>query len=95
MITILLFYIFLALATQFIASSPAPVGSVPMRLVNNAGASIELFWNDVFSAKEPGEGLKLVKQTTKPIRNSSDTTVSASYLHLIVLYFYLFFFVDQ
>lgn len=66
----------------------APVGSVPMRVVNNAGASIELFWNDVFSAKEPGEDLKLVKQTTKPIRNSSDTTINSYDTHEFVIRFY-------
>ena len=57
-----------------IDSSSAPIGSVPMRVVNHAGSSIDLFWIDHFSA-QPGAELKLVKQTTKPIRNSTDTTV--------------------
>ena len=53
----------------------APVGSIPMRVVNHSGKIVELFWIDTFSEKAPGQDLKLVKQTTKPLRNTSDTTV--------------------
>lgn len=37
---------------------------------------MELYWVDTFTAREPGEEYRLVKQTTKPLRNTSDTTVS-------------------
>lgn len=54
-----------------VASEPVPAGSVIMRIVNKAGSPIELFWVNVFEKTRP-----LVKQTQKPIRNNSDTTVS-------------------
>jgi hypothetical protein len=53
-----------------LASGAVPVNSIPMKIVNEAGAPIELYWVNVY--EKPN---KLVKQTTKPIRNSSDTTV--------------------
>jgi hypothetical protein len=55
------------------AAEPVPAGSVIMKIVNKAGSPIELFWVNVFEKSRP-----LVKQTTKPIRNNSDTTVSSS-----------------
>jgi hypothetical protein len=53
------------------ASEPAPPGSIQMRIVNHAGAPIELFWINTFEPHRP-----LVKQTTKAIRNNTDTVVS-------------------
>lgn len=71
-----LFYVLLiAILNSIVVGSSAPIGSVPMRVVNHAGSSIELFWIDHFNA-QPGAELKLVKQTTKPIRNSTDATVN-------------------
>ena len=54
-----------------VSSEGVPPGSVVMRIVNHAGTPIELFWVNVFEDARP-----LVKQTTKPIRNSTDTVVS-------------------
>eukprot|EP01038_Epipyxis_sp_PR26KG_P006718 gene6718-9211_t len=55
----------------------APPGSVPMRLVNYAGSPIELFWIDTFN----GPNVQLVKQTTKPIRNNSETHINSYDTH--------------
>jgi hypothetical protein len=63
-------------------SASAPVGSVPMKIVNNAGYPIELFWMNIY--KQPVE---LVKQTTKPIRNASDTTINSYDTHKFTLKF--------
>lgn len=57
-------------------SGSAPANSVSMKVVNNAGAPIELFWVNIF--KTPNE---LVLQTSKPIRNSSDTNINSYDTH--------------
>lgn len=55
------------------------------KVVNNAGAPIELFWINAYAKKGSFED-NLVLQTTKPIRNSSDTSVSISiYLIIIII----------
>ena len=63
------------------ASAPPP-NSVPMKVVNSAGAPIELFWINVF--KTPQE---LVLQTQKPIRNSSDTQINSFDTHEFMVKF--------
>lgn len=52
------------------ASDAAPPGSIPMRILNHAGAPIELFWMNTFDPGAP-----LVLQSEKPLRNSSDLNV--------------------
>jgi hypothetical protein len=56
---------------QIATSEIAPPGSVVMRLANNAGKPVELFWINIFEADRP-----LVKQTAKPLRNGTDTSVN-------------------
>ena len=51
-------------------SQAPPAGSVIMRILNHAGAPIELFWINVFDPQRP-----LLKQTAKPIRNNTDNVV--------------------
>ena len=63
-------------------SSPPPPNSIPMKVVNYAGAPIELFWVNVF--KTPNE---LVLQTQKPIRNSSDTNINSFDTHEFMVKF--------
>lgn len=66
----------------------APVGSVTMRVVNHAGAPIELYWIDTFTPKKTGKTEpNLVKQTTKPIRNNSDTSINSYNTHEFLVRF--------
>ena len=58
-----------------ITSDAVPPGSVIMKIVNNAGAPIELFWINVFEKDRP-----LLKQTSKPIRNNTDNVVRTKIL---------------
>jgi hypothetical protein len=46
--------------------------TVQLKLVNNAGAPIELYWVKSNDARKP-----LIKQTTKPLRNGTDTWVTS------------------
>ncbi len=50
--------------------------------MNNAGYPIELFWRNIY--KHP---IELVKQTTKPIRNSSDTVINSYNTHQFTVKF--------
>lgn len=72
----------LASMFQTTTAEPAPPGSVTMRIVNHAGAPIELFWINVFD-----EGRPLVKQTTKAIRNNTDTTINSYDTHMFLAKF--------
>ena len=63
-----------------VLAEPAPPGSVQMRVVNHAGAPIELFWINVFEHDRP-----LVKQTTKAIRNNTDTTINSYDTHTFMV----------
>lgn len=51
----------------------APIGSTPMKIMNYAGAPVELYWINVFD--KDGDDAPLVLQTTKPLRNNTDTQV--------------------
>lgn len=64
------------------AKDVAPVNSVPMRIVNNAGSPIELFWINIY--ENPNT---LVKQSSKPIRNSSDISINSYNTHQFVVKF--------
>lgn len=79
---LILLSVFLCCLPLLISSTPPPPNSVPMKVVNNAGAPVELFWVNVF--KKPVE---LVLQTTKPIRNSSDTHINSFDTHEFVVKF--------
>jgi hypothetical protein len=46
-----------------------------MKLVNRAGAPVELFWMSLFKKGE------LIKQTTAPLRNGSETNVNTYETH--------------
>ena len=70
--------IILLVAFNGITSEAVPPGSIIMKIVNNAGAPIELFWINIFETDRP-----LVKQTTKPIRNNTDNVVRAKLLKLL------------
>lgn len=67
-----------------VSGAPAPVNSIKMKVVNQAGAPIELFWVDAYSRKAK-DGL--IKQTTKPIRNNTDTTINSYDTHSFVAKF--------
>lgn len=54
-----------------------------LQLVNNAGAPIHLYWKNVFERPS-----SLVKQTTKPLRNSTDTTINSYDGHVFVVKFF-------
>lgn len=54
----------------------APVGSVPMKVVNHAGRPIELFWVNTFVPTHD-----LVAQTTKPLRNDSVSSINSYNTH--------------
>ena len=66
-----------------VLAEPPPPGSVQMRVVNHAGAPIELFWvNEFEPVPHP-----LVKQTTKAIRNNTDTTINSYDTHKFLIKF--------
>jgi hypothetical protein len=65
-----------------VASDAAPKGSVHMRILNHAGKPIELFWMNTFDP-----AADLVLQTTKPIRNSSETQINSYDTHEFVVKF--------
>jgi len=50
-----------------------------MKVKNQAGFPIELFWKDMF--KGPADDPPLVLQTTKPIRNGSDAAINSYDTH--------------
>lgn len=59
---------------SLVVAGSVPQGSTVMKIVNHAGSPVELFWVNVFEKGRP-----IVKQTTKAIRNNSETIVSQSY----------------
>ncbi len=77
-----------ALFLQFLAFCPtvisaaAPVNSIPVKVVNHAGAPIELWWIDTY--KNDGT---LIKQTSKPIRNSTDAVINSYDTHQFLVKF--------
>jgi len=77
----LLFLSFCALWFS-VCSAVAPVNSVAMKITNHAGAPIELFWVDTY--KNDGT---LIKQTSKPIRNNSDTSINSYDTHQFIAKF--------
>jgi hypothetical protein len=48
------------------------------KIINHAGKSVNVFWINTFSPSRNGE-LNLVKQTTKSLRNCSDSQVSSTF----------------
>jgi len=72
----------LLLASVSVLSAPAPPNSIQMKVVNHAGAPIELFWVNTFKTPE-----ELVMQTTKPIRNNSDTNINSYHTHEFIAKF--------
>jgi len=77
----LLFNVFLLVCT--VLAEPPPIGSVPLKIINRSGHPVELFWVNTF-IPEP----ELVMQTTKPIRNSSETNINSYDTHEFVIKFY-------
>ncbi|KAJ1404565.1 hypothetical protein B484DRAFT_457280 [Ochromonadaceae sp. CCMP2298] len=65
-----------------VAQGNPPANSIPMKIVNNAGAPVEVFWIDSF--KNDGT---IVKQTTKPMRNGTDTNINSYNTHEFVAKF--------
>ena len=59
-----------------------PPGSIPMKIINNAGFNVDLYWNNHFAKKDKSssssEAMVLVKQPTSPIKSSGDTIVNLS-----------------
>jgi len=62
-------------------SAAAPKGSVSMKIINNSGYPIELYWVNTFIPIP-----ELIIQT-KPIRNSSDTVINSFDTHQFVVKF--------
>lgn len=65
-----------------LVASVAPANSILMKVVNHAGAPIELFWIDTY--KNDGT---LIKQTTKPIRNGTDASINSYDTHQFMVKF--------
>ena len=65
-----------------VISAAAPVNSIPVKVVNHAGAPIELWWIDTY--KNDGT---LIKQTSKPIRNSTDAVINSYDTHQFLIKF--------
>lgn len=63
-----------------VTAEVAPPGSVPMRVINHAGAPIELYWINIFERHRP-----LVKQTQKAIRNNTETQINSYNTHSFVV----------
>ena len=57
--------------------------SVPVKIVNRSGAPIDLFWVNTLD----GSG-EMVRQISKPIRNSSDTVIHSFDTHQFVIKYY-------
>eukprot|EP00596_Hydrurales_sp_CCMP1899_P005476 CAMPEP_0119035372 /NCGR_PEP_ID=MMETSP1177-20130426/2288_1 /TAXON_ID=2985 /ORGANISM="Ochromonas sp, Strain CCMP1899" /LENGTH=440 /DNA_ID=CAMNT_0006993457 /DNA_START=206 /DNA_END=1528 /DNA_ORIENTATION=- len=53
-----------------------------MKIINLAGSPIELFWVNIFQADRP-----LVKQTERPIRNSTNTNINSYDTHTFAVKF--------
>jgi len=81
MIFSLLLFLFTTLVNVR-AKAVAPVNSISMKIVNNAGAPIELFWKNIYTTP-----IELVKQTQKPVRNSSDVSINSYDTHEFVIMF--------
>jgi hypothetical protein len=81
---ILLFFLQLSALLIPSISAVAPVNSIAMKVINHAGAPIELFWVDSFTKR--GQET-LIKQTTKPIRNNSDTQINSYDTHQFMVKF--------
>eukprot|EP01036_Dinobryon_divergens_P034475 gene34475-44549_t len=77
-----LFSCFWVLITSVVAKNKAPSNSVPLKLINYAGSPIELFWVDIYTNIGA-----LVKQTQKPLRNSSATYINSYDTHKFVVKF--------
>eukprot|EP01032_Pedospumella_encystans_P033825 gene33825-38226_t len=65
-----------------LALAVPPVNSIPVKIINHAGAPIEVYWIDTFS----NDGT-IVKQTAKPLRNSSDAHINSYDGHQFVAKF--------
>jgi hypothetical protein len=63
-------FLFVGLLFVCLVTADVPPNSIQMKIINLAGSPIELFWVNVFQADRP-----LVKQTERPIRNSTNTNV--------------------
>lgn len=71
---------FVALGLYGRVASQTPPGSVVMKIINNCGLPIDLYWVNSFEKSRP-----LVRQTTTSIRNNTDTIVSSEkfFYHLL------------
>mmetsp|Transcript_2652 Transcript_2652/g.3626 ORF Transcript_2652/g.3626 Transcript_2652/m.3626 type:complete len:463 (+) Transcript_2652:61-1449(+) len=75
----LLLYTLFSFDEKFV-TAVAPIGSIPMKVTNNAGSAIEFFWVNTFEGKKKGEET-LVPQNKKPLRNSSISTINSYNTH--------------
>ena len=69
--------VFALAAVVGVLSEPRPKGSTQMIVKNRADYPIELFWINIFTP-EPHD---LVRQTTKPIRNNTNTVINSYNTH--------------
>jgi hypothetical protein len=76
------FVMIMAVAIQVNSAAPHPE-SVPMKIVNMANAPLDLFWVNTFVKDEP-----MVRQVSKPIRNSSDTIINSYDTHKFMIRYY-------
>jgi hypothetical protein len=80
--TLFVFVMILVVAIQVDSAAPHPE-SVPMKIVNKANAPLDLFWVNTFVKDEP-----IVRQVSKPIRNSSDTIINSYDTHKFMIRYY-------
>lgn len=62
------------------AYTPPPIGSIPIKIVNAAGSSIEIFW-----VSPSGDR---VAQTEKPIKDGNDARINSYNTHQFLIKFY-------
>jgi len=80
--TLCTFVMVLVVAFHVDSAAPRPE-SVPMKIVNKANAPLDLFWVNTFQKDEP-----IVRQVSKPIRNSSDTIINSYDTHKFMIRYY-------
>jgi hypothetical protein len=71
------------------AGKKANPNSINMKIINYAGSPVELFWINTFDKSKSQDGeLNLVRQTTAPLRNSSDTAINSYNTHEFLVRFH-------
>lgn len=74
--------ILMLIAYPLMVESVPPANSISMKIVNNAGAALEVYWIDTISGSR-----ELVRQTSKPLRNGTDANINSYNSHQFVARF--------